>query len=126
MTSTIDADRNLKEFMDRYGPEGFLILYFTNYLFELTMHFLHSKGEGDKDTSQLYYTYREKVYSPAEIESFEKELKSECAKRARTIVDSLKEHNLLDKLTVESLKSPRISALLQENLESILEEISEV
>ena len=125
MTSTADADRNLKEFINRYGPEGFLILYFTNYLFELTMHFLHSKGEGDTDTSQLYYAYRGKVYSPAEIESFEKELKRECSKRARIIVDLLKEHDLLDKLTVESLKNPRISALLQENLESILEEISE-
>ena len=126
MTSTADADRNLKEFINRYGPEGFLILYFTNYLFELTMHFLHSRGEGDKDTSQLYYVYRGEVYSPAEIEGFEKELKRECSKRARTIVDFLKERDLLDKLTVESLKNPRISALLQENLESILEEISEV
>lgn len=126
MTSTADADRNLKEFLNRYGSEGFLKLYFTNYLFELTMHFLHSKGEGDTDTSQLYYAYRGKVYTPAEIESFEKELKQECSKRARIVVGLLKEHDLLEKITVESLQDPRISKLLKENLESILEEISEV
>lgn len=41
-TSKADAERNLKEFLDKYGREGFLRLLLTNYLFELAMYYLHT------------------------------------------------------------------------------------
>lgn len=126
MASSNEAENKLREFIDRYGIEGFLTLFFTNYLYELVLHFLHSKGKGESDTSRLYYTYQGKVYTPEEIEKFEKELKYECSKRARTIVNSLKELGLLKKLTDKPLEDPEVTKLLEENLESILREISEV
>jgi hypothetical protein len=121
-----DAENKLREFIDRYGIEGFVTLFFTNYLYELVLHFLHSKGKGDSDTSRLYYAFKGKVYTPEETEKFEKELRYECSKRARAVVNSLKELGLLTKFTDKTIEDPKVVSLLQENLESILRDISEV
>lgn len=126
MNSPKDAENNLKEFIDHHGVEGFLTLFFTNYLNELVLHFLHSKGKGDSDTSRLYYAYRDKTYTPKEIERFEDDIKLECSKRAKAIVGSLKKANLLEKLTDKPLEDPKVMELLHENLESILKDVSEV
>ena len=80
-----NSEDKLEEFLNKYGPEGFLQLFFTNYLYELVQHFLHSKGKGDNDTSSLYYLYQEREISAEKIEQFEKQLKKACSKRAKII-----------------------------------------
>lgn len=60
-----------------------------------------------------------------EITTFENELRNECSKRAAAIVNSLKESNLLEEVSSETLEKDEVKKLLQENLDEILKEISE-
>ena len=49
------AEQNIKEFLEKYGKEGFLELFFTNYLYELSEYYLHSKGKKGEDAGLLFY-----------------------------------------------------------------------
>jgi hypothetical protein len=111
-TTKTDAEKNLNEFLASHGREGFLELFLTNYLFELVMYYLHSKKSKpavQEDTSYRFYIYgKDRVYPAEKIDTFNRELKVECRKKAAAIVAFIKQKELLGKLEQDILQDPNI------------------
>jgi hypothetical protein len=123
-TSKADAERNLKEFLEAHGREGFLRLLLTNYLFELAMYYLHTgknpAAQVTEDTGYRFYVGgRERVYKPDEIDRFKQDLRGECEKKAILIVEKLGKMELLEKLDKDFMADPRVAKLVQEAFESM-------
>jgi len=119
------AEQNIKEFMEKYGKEGFLELFFTNYLYELSEYYLHSKGKKGEDAGLLFYVdFRGRVYSPQEIEQFRKDLRQACRKRAVLIVQRIKQLDLIEQLCQDPSTNPEVSCMLTESLDEILKELA--
>lgn len=124
MTTPTNADKNLKEFLEKYGEEGFLKLFITNYLFELVNYFLHSKGEDKNDPSYLMHVnYKGVPYGPQEIDKFNAAIKQECSKRANLIVEELKKTGSLKKFMSEPTADPEVASLLEKAFQSIVKEL---
>ena len=124
VTSKADLEKNLQEFLKKHGREGFLRLLLTNYLFELTMYYLHSEKNPEaqvrEDTGYRFYVDdKDRVYEPKQIEQFKLDLRRECEKKAVLIVKNLKEMRLLEKLDEDFMADPRIAKLVQEAFKSI-------
>ena len=123
MTTKADAERNLREFLDKHGKEGLLRLLLTNYLFELAMYFLHTAKNPPavrEDTGYRFYVSgRERVYKPTEIEQFKHDLREECEKKADRIIVKLKEAELFDKLGEDVMGDPRVAELAHDAFQSI-------
>jgi hypothetical protein len=119
-----NVDENVKEFFARYGEEGFLQLFLTNYLYELIQYFLHSKMSGEDDLSLLYYVpYQNKIYSLEENEDFENKLRKECQNSAKKIVKELTKSNTITKIGRYPLEHPEVAKLLADEFESILSQL---
>ena len=119
-----DAEQNLKQFLAKYGREGFLKLFLTNYLFEMLLFYLHSKPRKERDDTSysLYVNPKGQTYSNEQIDSFKSRLRKECANRAESIVKTSKELGLLERLGEDPTKDPEISELLQQAFDSIIKE----
>lgn len=121
-----EADRNLREFFERHGEEGFLKLFLGNYLFELVQYFLHSELKGNDDTSITYYVnYRGRLYGKEDMDQFEADLKEECSRRAEAVVQQLKEMGIVERIAREPLIHPEVTELVVQQLETILREVME-
>jgi len=123
-TSKADAEKNLREFLDAHGKEGFLRLLLTNYLFELAMYYLHTEknpaAQVKEDTGYRFYVDgRDRVYKPEEIERFKRDLRTECVKKANLIIQTLKEKELLEKLDQDFMADPQVAKLVQDAFESL-------
>jgi len=124
MTTLSDADKNMKEFIEKYGEEGFLKLFITNYLFELVNYFLNTTAKDEKDPSYLMHVnYKGIPYTHEEIDKFNSAIKQECAKLATIIVDKLKTMDALKNFVIEPTPDPRILPLLEEAFQSIVKEL---
>lgn len=124
MTSKTDAESNIQHFIKTHGREGFLELFLTNYLFELVMYYLHSEKNPSaqirEDTSYTFYVgAREQAYSSEQIEEFKRDLRAECRKKARLIVERLKEMKLLERLSKDVMAEPEVAKLVQRAFGSI-------
>jgi len=119
-----DVESNIREFLEKYGKEGFLELLLTNYLYELTMYYLHSEKNPPavkEDTSYRFYVDgREQVYSSEETDAFRRDLRTECKRKARSMVDGLKEQKLIEKLSWPVSADPEIVSLVTSAFESIM------
>jgi len=123
-TSKADAEKNLKEFLERHGRKGFLRLLLTNYLFEIAMYYLHTeknpRAQVREDTGYRFYVGgRDRVYKPDEIEQFRQDLRGECEKKAILIIEKLTERKLLEKLHEDFMSDPRVAKLVQDAFESM-------
>lgn len=117
------ADRNFKEFLDRFGNEGLLQLFITNYLYELVQYFLHSRSDGEIDTSIEYYlNFKGIRYKAEEIDQFEAELWKDCGERAKKVVLQLKKLDLIKKIAHEPLSHPETADIVINELERVLKE----
>jgi len=118
------AESNLREFMKKHGREGFVKLLLTNYLFELVMYYLHSgknpSAQVSEDTSYRFYVDgQERVYPPEQIERFKRDLRFECQKKASLVVKTLREMDLIEKLSANFMEEPRVARLMQRAFKSI-------
>jgi len=119
-----DAERNLQEFLQAHGKEGFLSLLLTNYLFELAMYYLHSEknpaAQVREDTGYRFYVDgQDRVYRPEQIEQFKHDLRAECEKKVLLIIEKLKQMELLDKISEDLMADPKLVELVQEAFGSI-------
>ncbi len=119
------AERNIKEFINKYGLEGFYELLISNYLFELLMYYLHSERnptskQNGSASYKFYIDGRERIISTQELEDFSKKLNNECSKIAKVIVSRLDEEDLLKSLHKKGLFSPKIVKLMEETIDSII------
>lgn len=120
-----DAEHNLNEFLQRYGREGFLKLFLTNYLQELVLLYIHSRPrkESDDTSSLIYVNFRGRNYTTAQVDDFKKQLRQECAARAEQIVGRARNSGLLERLTEDPLMDPQVSQELETAFRSIIKEI---
>ena len=119
-------DENFEKFLEKFGKDGFVQLFFTNYLYELLLYYLHSKGQGENDTSySFYYNYSQKrTYTPEEIDEFKSNLRKECSKKAESIIDELKALNLTFDFTDPSENS-KVAEIIGSAVKKILTQIEE-
>lgn len=122
-TTKADAEKNLREFLDKHGKDGFLRLLLTNYLFELAMYYLHAEKNPPavkEDTSYRFYVDgKEHAYPPEAIEHFKQDLRKECKKKALLIIENLKKMEILEKLDTDFIADPKVAKLVQEAFESL-------
>lgn len=120
-----DVEHNLKEFLQKYGREGFIKLFLTNYLQELVLLYLHSRPrkESDDTSSLIYVNFRGRNYTSAQIDDFKKRLRQECATRAEQIVGRIRNSGLLERLSEDPSKDPQVSQELEAAFRSIIKEI---
>ena len=120
------AERNLDQFTEKYGQEGFLKLFLTNYLFELVLLYLQSKPRKRDvdDTSYLFYVnFQGESYSTEQMDSFKTRLRKECAVRADSILKADKEFESLKYLVKDPTKNPEIYEYLGRAFDSLIKEI---
>jgi hypothetical protein len=121
-TNKNTAEKNLKEFLESQGKEGFLKLLLKNYLYELAMYYLHSgKSVVKEDTGyQFYVDGTGRAYSPSRIEQFKKDLESECLRKASRIVDEIKQLEILENIGKDFLTNTHVARLVQQAFEDII------
>lgn len=124
------AEKNIKEFMERYGVEGFIKLYFSKYLFKLIKAELKSKLGSDisKDPGTIFYYSGNKIEKRSDIEKYEDNIYGECEKRATDIVNELKDDSKFDDLfqgNFDRLDDQKIQKRFEKELHEILKEWKE-
>ena len=95
--------------MEKHGPKGFLILYFSKYLFKLLKSQLKSKFtdvDFEKDPGYIFYIKNGKITNLSDIEKYENELYGVCKQKAKIIVKELE-------------KDKNFSSLFEGNLSKI-------
>ncbi len=119
------VEKRINEFFESYGTEGFLRLYFTNYLFELVLHYIRTEDAEniEFDSSYRYHFHEDGLVTPEKEEEFRRDIRRECAKKADDIVRILKRRKLIDKIPL-SFSDERVAKLIQTSLEKILQKIS--
>lgn len=121
MTSIDDADSNFKKFLEQHGEEGFLRLFFTNYLYEIVSYYLHSQGDNDDDPAYLMHVnYEGKLRPLADIDKFDSAIKKECAIKANEIVQILRNDGDLRNFISEPLMNPKIRSLLEAAFQALV------
>ena len=97
-----DAEKNLENFLEKYGMDGFLKLFYTNYLFDLVTYYIQSQDNvRERNPSYLYhFDIKGNPFPPTKIDNFNRRLKTVCSEHALKIVTSLKDQtNLADLVT---------------------------
>jgi hypothetical protein len=122
----LGPEENIKKFMQKYGREGFLGLYFENYLFELVEYYLHSKGKEGEDSGYLYYVdfSSGRVRTPQEIERFRIDLRKACTEQSTPIVLKIKEIGLVELLGKDPSIDPKAAREIAELIDEILKELA--
>jgi len=122
----LGPEKNLRQFMEKFGQDGFLRIYFSKYFYEIADYYLHSKGKKAEDDSGLLYYFPTKVklFSPEEIDDFRKNLRVECSKKAVPIVQRIKELGLVEQLRKDSVVSPEIARKIADAIDEILKELA--
>lgn len=122
-----DIEKNIREFMKIHGIEGFLILYFSNYLMELILSEVKSKipkAEVSEDPSIIFFYKDGEIQTLSGIHSYEKEIYKECRKRAGEIVRELKKEKQFEDLfrgNIAKLDDPALEKIFEKKLHEILE-----
>ena len=76
-----DAEKNLENFLKKYGMEGFLKLFYTNYLFDLVTYYIQSQDNvRERNPSYLYhFDIKGNPFPPTKIDDFNRRLKTVCS-----------------------------------------------
>ena len=132
-----EAERNIKEFMDKHGVEGFLKLYFAKYLLKLIVSELKSKlgtelAEGiSRDPGTIFYYKDNKIEKLSDIEKYKEQLSEECKKKANEVVKELKKDNKFKDLfkafkgDYKELRDPKLEERFEKKMHEILEDWKE-
>ncbi|MBD3155497.1 MAG: hypothetical protein GF368_02480 [Candidatus Aenigmarchaeota archaeon] len=88
-------EKNIKEFMKKHGPEGFLKLYLTEYLSQLVLSELRSKHNDlkkiDQDLGYIYHFEGKKIHSIKDDKEFRERTQGLCKEKANLILTRLKD-----------------------------------
>lgn len=132
-----DAEKNIKEFMEKYGIEGFLKLYFAKYLLKLIVSELKSKlgtelAKGiSRDPRTIFYYKNNKIEKLSDIEKYEDQLFKECKKKAGEIVEEMEKDEELDNFfkrfegDFDKLNEPKLEKCFRKKIHKILEDWKE-
>jgi hypothetical protein len=119
-------EKNIKEFMEKYGVEGFIKIYFSKYLLKLIKSELKSKLGPDlsKDPATIFYYKDNKIENLSDIEKYEDEIYDECKKRSDEIISELKNNSRFNDLfsgNFEGLNDKKIQNRFEKELHEIME-----
>ncbi len=125
--SSEHAAENIKAFVARYGEKGFLRLFFSNYLYEITLSYVRAHSDTpSKDSGYAFHFAKGGTPRGAnEDEDFRRTLRKECDIKATDIVAELETRNLLPKFN-ENLDSiteqsrDQVDAALKDIFEKVL------
>lgn len=90
--------------MEEHGVKGFLVLFFTNYFYEMTIDEIKSYINSDDeeiedDIGYEYFLFEEEIGSFEEIKKFRSEIKEECRNMAEKVVERVEsEDEEVDKI----------------------------
>jgi len=91
MNKLPNFEKNIKEFMEEHGIEGFLKLYFATYLMQLLKSEIKSKGgELGEDPGYIFYIRGKEIERLSDIEKYEDQLYEEFKKKADEMIVQLK------------------------------------
>jgi len=121
-----EADKNLQDFLEKHGSEGFLKLFFTNYLVDLVNYYIQTRGKNkDDDPSYLFhFDISGKPHSQEKNEKFRLGLHKVCSEYSNTIVDALKQSYNLEELASKPV-DPETRVLLDNAFEKIIKNFEE-
>jgi len=125
------AQDNINKFMDKHGPKGFLILYFSKYLFKLLKFQLKSKFidiEPENDPAYIFYTKNGKITKISDVDKYEDELYEACKQKAKIIVGELgKDSNFLPlfKGDFSKIRDPKLEKKFEASLHQIFQSFQE-
>lgn len=119
-------EKNIKEFMEKYGVEGFIKIYFSKYLLKLIKSELKSKLGPDlsKDPATIFYYKDNKIEKLSDIEKYEDEIYDECKKKSDEIISELKNNSRFNDLfsgNFEGLNDKKIQNRFEKELHEIME-----
>lgn len=123
------AEENIKQFMEKHETKGFLILYFSKYLFQLLKFQLKSKftdTDPEKDSAYIFYTKNGKITNLSEVVKYEKELYEVCKQKAKIIVEELEKDSnlsLLFKGDFSKINDPQLEKKFETALHRILKNL---
>ena len=129
MINTKDAEKNIKEFMNKHGVKGFLILYFAKYLLKVLKFQLKSKlGEVDaeKDPGFIFFTKNGKITNTSDIDKYETELYEICKQKAKIIVEELENDKKFEELLkgdFSKIKDTSLEPKFEKALHDILKDL---
>lgn len=124
-------ERNVKEFVEKHGIDGFLTLYFSKFLMNILKNEIKSKSKGkgiSDDPGVIFYFKEEKIEDFSELSDYEDEIYKECKKRAREMVSNLKDDEEFSSLfdgDFEKLDHPELKARFKERIHDLFEEWEE-
>lgn len=125
------AEENIKKFMEKHGPKGFLILYFSKYLFKLLKFQLKSKFtdiDPEKDPAYIFYTKNGKVTNLSDVEKYENELYEVCKQKAKIIVGELEKNKTFSSLfegDFSKIKDSHLEKKFEASLHEIFQKLQE-
>jgi len=118
--------KNISDFISKYGQEGFLELYFTNLLYEMVKDNIRSKTDKVKNSPglQYYFDKNGNFESTSKLKEFDVKLKSECNKKSKKIVELIQKKNLISKFGVDINKiTASLSEEMDEHIKKIFKEV---
>lgn len=126
-----DYQKNISEFMEKHGIDGFLELYFTKFLFKALKFQMRSKLDNstdlERDPGIVFYLQDGKIASVEDIEKFEEDLTEICNKAAKEIIKRLKKDAQFKDIfdgNIEKIKDEKLEGIFTKRLHEIIEELS--
>jgi len=114
--------KNISDFIEKYGQEGFLELYFTNLLYEMVKDNIRSKTEKVKDSPglQYYFDKNGNFEKSSRLKEFNEKLRIECNKKSKQIVELIEKKKLISKFGIDFDK---ITASLSKEMDDQIKDI---
>lgn len=122
---TTDAQKNLDDFLNRYGDEGALVLFFTNLLEEIIRgEFLHTV-DSDVFSSPGIRVHESEGHlaSGITLKEREGELRRACEHKAAEVVHRLKERGKLEKFDANQFDNPRVRNEVNRALKAVFKQV---
>lgn len=118
--------KNLDEFIARYGKRGVMILYFSNLLEDMVKgEFLHTLNNS-MDTSPGILEYSDeqgRLLTSELLDQRADELRRECELRAIGIVDGLQRKGYLERFGAHTLEDEFVIQEINSQLREIFQEV---
>lgn len=121
-----EIQRNIDEFVEAHGVEGFFRLYLREYLFQLLNEEIHAATGDEESDSALQLHFSQDVTTDEELEAFEEQLRDQCVDRADELVRRIKEVDqlrpLFENADVELLEREEVEKMIEQEMHNIIEE----
>lgn len=120
-----ESEENIEEFLDQHGVQGFLKLYFTNFLVEMIQGEAKTESEGTDltdDPGVQFYFKGHSIEDESDLHDFEDALFDECKRKAEEMVEQLEDDEKFGQLFTEEIGEEELELLEDSELEKHFEQ----